>query len=241
MSKKLIACALAVVAIGILAQPAMSEGAQIGETQSGFFSVLANGTKITGTNVVKAKLVNSSLGVIAECSNVVMTGEIKNYGTAGVIEANIETATFSGEGPEANGMKECVGEAALGSLTPTTNGGLVDGETVTNGTPWCLKTVASTDRFTVRGGSCSQEARSITFTLDTTLAGKCLYSRSSAIEGTFTTDTGGQDAVLTVGSFSSQFTREAGSGFFCPSTAALEMSITLETDSTSFPTPLYIK
>jgi len=239
MSKKLITAALALVALAAFALPASASAVSLGETSGGTFTALAKGSKITGTNVGNAKFVNSALGVISECSKVVVTGEVTSNGPE-VIEGNVETATFSGEGAEYKGMKECLGESALGSLTPTTNG-TTDEKTVASGTPWCIKTVKGADKFTVRGGKCTEETRAITFILDTTLAGECKYSRSAAIEGTFTTDVTNEDAVLTVNSgATSEFTREAGSGFFCPSTGSLQMSFTMETDSATV-TPLYIK
>jgi len=244
MSKKLITACMSLVAFAALALPAMALAGPptIGETDAGnVFTPLSVPNNVTATNVGNAKFFVGT-EVISECSKVVITGDLlKNNDTEG-IEATITTATFEGTGAVANGMKECTGAPVIGSLTPTTNGGGVDGENVAGGTPWCIKNVAGKDEFTVRGGACPEKARAINFILDTTSAGQCTYTRAAAITGTFVTDkTGSEDAVLTVNptAAGSEFTKSAG-GVLCPAKGSLEMAFTLETDSPTV-TPLYIK
>jgi len=240
MSKKLITACIGLAALAAFALPASASAIQIGETVGSEFKELANKTKITATNVGSVKFLNPSLGVISECSQAVVTGELHNNGTSGeVIEANVTTATISGNGEIFDKMKECVGESALGSLTPTTNGNNVDEENIANGTPWCVKTIKGTDEFQVTGGLCTTEPRAISFILDATLAGACTYSRSEPIKGTFTTHSTG-DALLTLKPGSTTAFLKTAGGFFCPGSGSLEMSFTLETDSGSV-TPLYIK
>lgn len=236
MGKKLITACLGLVALAAFALPASASAVQIGETSAGTFTALANGSAITGTNVGNAKFVNPSLGVISECSKVVITGDLHSNGPE-VIEATVTTATFSGAGAVFDGMNECVGESALGSLTPTTNG-TTDEKSVPSGTPWCVKTVKGTDEFEVTGGACTTEPRAITFILSTTLAGECKYTRTEPVKGTFTTDKVSEDAVLTVKSGATSTFTKHGGGFFCPGTGSLEMSFTLETENG---TALYIK
>jgi len=240
MVKKLIMACLVLAVLAALALPATASAIQIGETVGSEFKELATKSLFTGTNVGRLKFVNSSLGVITECPKAVLTGEVSNNGTSGeVVEANVTTATVSGEGAEANGMKECIGESSFGSFTLTTNGNNVDGENIANGTPWCVKTIKGTDEFQVTGGLCKTEPRSISLIMDTTVVGVCTYSRAEAMKGSFTTHETG-DALLTFKSgANSTFTKTAG-GVFCPTSFSLEVSFTLETDSGTV-TPLYIK
>lgn len=89
------------------------------------------------------------------------------------------------------------------------------------------------DKFTVRGGKCSEAARSLLFTLDSAIAGTCTYQKASVI-GTYTTHPAA--AVLTIQN--QTFTRVTG-GNFCPPEGSLDMAFTLETDEAS-PQDAYI-
>jgi len=243
MSKKLITACLGVLALAAFALPANAFAVSATLTHP-TGTALATGNKLTGTNIGKTLLkTDDGSATLSECTKATLTGTLTKN-SAGHIEGNITTATFSGEGAEFNGMKECIGLAGLGNLTPTTNGtheGVkVDGEDVENGTPWCMTAGGelAANTFTVRGGTCSQASRAITFILDSTGAGECKYTRSTAITGTYTTDTTG-DAVATIlPNATSTFTREAG-GVLCPTAGTLSMTFTLETD-TSPASPVWI-
>jgi hypothetical protein len=218
------------------------------------------GTKISATNIGSAVLKTDPSGTTApsalvECATARLAGELTENGGAKV-EGTIATATFSGSGSPitVGGMNECTGASGiLGNLTPTTNGGGTDGESVTNGTPWCLKATGSTNTFTLSGGACGSAATQIRFILDTTKlfeptkSIECKYSRpaSTPVEGTFTTDTTG-DAILSVAPGTSEaekakttFKGETGNNIECPTTATLEMTFTLEIDQATA-TPVYI-
>jgi hypothetical protein len=225
MSKKLILACMALVAFAALALPALASAHTL--TENGV--PLKVGSKITATNIGEAFLRDDKgENELSKCSKVVMTGELTKNEDNKPIEGTITTATFSGTGALASGMNECTG---LGGLTPTTNGGGVDGENVVNGTPWCVKTVPGTDEFEVRGNACNLAARPISFILDTTLTGACTYERKATepVKGEFTTEVTG-DAVLKVKpNANSTFKRSAGS-VLCPEQGTLEMSFTLETD-----------
>jgi hypothetical protein len=95
------------------------------------------------------------------------------------------------------------------------------------------------DTFTVRGGTCSDPTRKITFMFDTTTAGTCKYERTAAVKGTYTTDSTG-DAIMTLSSgANTQFTGEAGNPGGCPASTSLEAKFTIETD-TATTEPMYI-
>jgi len=249
MGKKLITACLGVLALAAFALPAIASASNTPEVTHPTGTRLATGTKILATSVGEpatlrtdpANQENNS-SEITSCSKVTMTGELtKNDGKN--VEGNITTATFEGTGAAYKGMNECTG---LGGMTPTTNGGGVDGETVTNGTPWCLRSTEAmvTDEFQIRGGLCSEASRAINFVLHTTLGPEtCTYTRANPIIGTYTTDDTG-DAILSVYSkpktYSDTTFTKSGGGVLCPSTGTLNMSLTLETDTTASADPLYI-
>jgi len=255
MSKKLITACLGVLALAAFALPANALAVSATLTHPTGTALnpvgqkcttLENAVCLTATNVGKT-LLKSDDGstTLSECTKATLTGSlIKNK--EGHIEANIHTATFSGDGAEFDGMKECLGLGGLGNLTPTTNGTdpvntKIDGEDVEHGTPWCLTAGGDlpANTFTVRGGTCSESARTITFILNSTGAGECKMTRTAAITGTYTTHSTG-DAILTVApNATSTFTKESG-GVLCPSQGTLSMQFTLETDKSGVNEPVWI-
>jgi len=237
MSKKLITACLGVLALAAFALPANALAVSATLTHP-TGSALATGTKLTGTNIGTTFLrPDSGVGTLSECTTAILTGTLTKN-SSGHIEGDITTATFSGAGAEFDGMKECKGLGGLGDLTPTTNGTdpvgtKIDGEDVEHGTPWCMTAGGDlpANTFTVRGGTCTDPARTITFILNSTGAGECKMTRTAPITGTYTTDTTG-DAIATIlPNATSTFTKEAGS-VLCPSAGTLEMTFTLETDTT---------
>jgi len=240
MSKKLIVICFGIAALTAMVLPTIAAASPEVTHPTG--TTLAKNTKITATNTETAILTTdptdgSEPKVLSECTKVVITGELlKNTGTE--IEANITTATFSGAGEAFDNMAECKGLLGLGNLTPTTNGTdpvgtKIDGEDVANGTPWCLKSAAN-DKFTVRGGTCNEAARAIVFILNSTSAGECEMEKATAVEGEVRTDKtmSSEDALLTVpGDARSTFKKIRG-GVLCPSAGTLDLSFTLETDTT---------
>ena len=190
-----------------------------------------NGTVcITATNVGVVKLWNTEHNaVLTECSTADLTGYLTSNGKANPIKGTIHTATFAGTGALVGQHKECT--SSFGAISVDTNLG--------NGVPWCIESVATTDEFQVRGNSCANEARPITFVLTSTTIGTCKYSRTAAVKGTFTTHSTG-DALLTVApTVNAAFTKEEG-GIFCPTSGTLDMKMTLETDTTTSADPMYI-
>ena len=219
MSKKLMTGLLALVALAAMALPAVASASpQIGETTTGnVFDPLTPPVAIRGTNVGETLMTDINGNVLLRCTSAQMDGTLnKNNGTE--IEGTINTATFAGTGT--NGA--CTG--TFGSNAEVTTN-------VGNGVPWCLKAGGklASDEFQLRGNSCANTSRSITFVLDT-IFGACKYERSGAVSGTFITDLKGlpeEDAKLTASK--QEFPAEAGNPFGCPSAGYLDMTFTLET------------
>jgi hypothetical protein len=223
--KKLITACMALVALAAFALPATASATNDPDITHPTGTLMATNTKILATNTSVAKFSGFGGLLNVECQTASMTGTlVKNNGTEA--EGTIETAKFSGTGT--NG--DCTSNVGPVNATPNTG---------TNGTPWCLRSTPTmaTDEFQVRGNSCSSLSRPIRFALDVTNAAEtCVYERSTAIPGTYTTHP--SDAVLSISSV--PFTRISGSAFVCPSEGSLTMSFTLETDTTASADPLYI-
>jgi hypothetical protein len=232
MKGKLIAACMALAAfVAFAVVPASASAVQIGETSGSpaTFSPLAVGTKILATSVNGNTIMTSEGGSkLIECTSASMTGELVTNGAA-TITGNITSASFSGTGTEG----DCLSSTGA-SIKVTTS--------IAGGLPYCMKTIAEKDEVEIRGGKCSEAARSIKYTLDATGIGNCGYEANS-LKGTFTTDVSGQDAVVTL-SKAGPFTRYESEGlvsFFCPEKGVtLDMSFTLETDQATA-VPLYIK
>lgn len=190
-------------------------------------------TNVAHTGEVTTTKMVTGLGNV-ECETATLTGKLtKNAG--GVIEGDIETAEFwgkPGQKPPHPAGQRCSGGFG-GDTLVTPNHTNNPCHTPTGGTshcslPWCLKAEGNKNVFSVRGGNCSEAARPLTFTLDTTTLGACSYERKAAVTGTYTTHPA--DLVATVtGGEEAKFTKITGSAF-CPNTGELFMAFTLTTD-----------
>jgi len=231
MGKKLNTACMALVALAAFVLPAVASASLQITHPTG--TRLATGVKIKATQIGASKFTSTSNtgagSVLWECSAGSMTGELtKNNGAE--IEANIEALSLSGTAAES----KCTG---LGGLKYTSNVG--------NGVPWCLRATnaMNADEFQIRGGKCNEAARPTTLLFDTGLGVNCSYERTTAIKGTYTTDSTG-DAILTLtgsaetGISDTGFTRE-GTNALCPASTTLDTQFTLETD-TETAQPLYI-
>jgi hypothetical protein len=219
MAKKILAICAALVAFA--AVPAVASAAP--ELVNGAGTKVATGSAITGTNVGNT-VMTTSIGNV-ECTTAVMSGTLtKNSGTE--IEGDIESASFKGTES---------GERCSGPLGAT--------EVTIPSLPWCIRATKSMepDEMQVRGGKCSETSRALTFTLHGSIFGfpvTCHYSKAS-VSGTYRTKAAG-DAQVTI--TKQKFTRETGSSGSCPESGELDMSFTLETDTTSgSEEPLYIQ
>jgi hypothetical protein len=151
------------------------------------------GGKWEGTNTQPLQI--TPIIAAADGTEVVVTGTVtKNSETA--VEGNIESVSFIGSGPE----------GTFGSSLGNT-------KVTAKKLPWCFRAtnLMAADEFQIRGGSCSEVSRSMELSLDTALGGECSYTRSAALQGTFSTGPGGEFSVS-----SQEFVKSAG-GILCPS------------------------
>jgi hypothetical protein len=239
MGKNLAMSCIALAAAVSAALPATASASPVlTEAQGG--PAVAVGTKITATNVgnfIFREDGNFNLS-IGECSAFRLTGEVtRNNGTE--LEVTITTATAWGVLETFHGMPECF---VFGREVMTTNGGGVDGESISNGTPWCLtaKSSYAAEEFRIRGGGCNEAARKIAYVFDSTSLGVCGYERETAVlpmKGTYVTQSSG-DAVLSL-SPGANTTFKAENPLSCLPSTNLQLSMTLEKDQATA-SPLYI-
>ena len=185
------------------------------------------GTKILTTNIGTLKF-TTSIGTM-ECTTAKMTGELTKN-TTGTVESSITAVEVGGTGLKQVGAPaaECTTQPIFGGDTSVTM------NPTTNGLPWCLRSTSAMadDEFQLRGNSCANLARPIRFAMDITNIGTCVYQRTGAIPGVFTTST--TDSALVLSEV--EVPKLEGS-FGCPSSGKLDMTVTLETDA-SPSTPL---
>jgi hypothetical protein len=264
MSKKLITACIALIAFAVFALPAAASAENkpvlthptgtAMPTRETTCKVVGEAGCLVGTNIGTVKLKNAEgTTTLIECNTVKLTGSLTKS-KEGAIEGDISTATFFGGGATFNGMEECKGVSIFPNLTVTTNGTDPVGthtegiEDVEGGTPYCVKTTSAmvTGEFQLRGGTCTEAARKITFIFDTTpfFAGEpnreCKYERPATepIKGTFVTEP--EDAIISVlPGPNTKFKGEAGNNILCPASGTLEMKFTIETDSVAT-SPVYI-
>jgi hypothetical protein len=215
MYKKVIITCMAVAAFAAFAVSASASAASpVLTTAAGVVVPVGEGLKATNIGVTKLK----GGETIVECSNDVLTGKVTaNPNNGNPVEGTVESASFKGTEAEEN----C--KSGLGRVQVTT--------AFPNGTPYCLSARAS-DVLQVRGGSCAQPARAITFVLDIhSIIGviQCHFERTAAtgpLTGTYTTKPADATGHLAFG----VGTRFVGtSGGLCPTTGELEMTFELRT------------
>jgi len=232
MSRKSITVCMVLFAVAASAMPSTASASPVLTHPTG--TTLATGSTLVGAGIGTSYFKDGSGSVLAQCSIAKFKGSLVSIFPP---EWTITTWTLEGTGSVWNGMHECTGSSfGFGNVTYTTNGGGVDGENVTNGTPYCLRMTGLVS-FSQRGGACSQAARKITIILDSTNFGECKYERSTAITGTGTSDTSGSSVLTWAPNETTRFTRAEGGSVLCPSTGSLEMSYRLETENGE---PIYI-
>jgi hypothetical protein len=197
-------------------------------------TMLATGGKFKGTNVTSGPIFTSNSGAaLLECSKQESTGTLtKNNGSE--VEADIESLTVSGTGPEGR----CTGTGVLPATDWIFNPG-------TNGLPWCLKSTPTMkdDEVQIRGGSCSAASRPMRLIQLTTIETfekptdviECVYERTAAITGSYSTDP--EDALLNM--TGAEWIKTAG-GVACAVAWTIDFKfLTLERDEAPA-SPFYI-
>jgi hypothetical protein len=220
MSKKLIAACMVIAAFAAFGMVSTASAAPVITYPTG--TVLASGTLLKATNITEMAFTSSSINV--RCPSVTTTGAVKSNSTAGGFSGEAQSITISGTGSA--GDCTATGSFFTGSAKPTPE--------IAGGLPWCFKNTLN-DNLEIRGGACSEAARSIKFGIDLTGLTTCVYERTS-LTGTFGTDVSGQDAT---GSITAGLAWTLVSGFGCPSGPTLDIDFTEETDTTTA-SPVYI-
>jgi hypothetical protein len=239
--KTMVLCAALVASTAIVAVAAPASAMQLTHPTG---TKLATGGKLLFTNVGNVLLRSGSGETLQECTSLKLTGTLQHNGSDD-ITAEVSSMTYVGTGV----ASRCTG---INRTMQTTTSVEEAGKQV--GLPYCLTTTAGTDKWAMRGGSCSSPTRSIKIKFHfygppdpetgvETFLGTCGYEKAN-LTGTFTTDTvGGQDAQLTT-SGEGAFKRYELSSIFvaqsCPEETKLFTTLTMETDTGPTADPLYI-
>jgi hypothetical protein len=203
MHKKIIAASLGVIALAAFALAPAVASAVVLTDKTG---VVPGNALLRGTNT--GILVWTFSGNKIECSTSTMEGAVvENSGTA--FKWNVTGASFSGTGTSG----DCT--SSLGSIKVTTPS-----------LPWCLSSNKTADAFEIRGGKCSEAAKSLTFSMDVTGVATCSYTKSS-VAGTFTTAVEKSAFSINEQEFSGA---GEGNSFLCPATLQWEWVYEWETN-----------
>lgn len=186
----------------------------------GPIATFPTGTKLGTETAIRAKttgaikLTGAAGESLLECSSGETAGTLKkNSGTE--IEANIESAFFTGTGTEGT----CT--SPFGNTEWTLN-------SATNGLPWCLRATSAmaANEFQIRGNNCAGVSRPIRIVVETTAVTNCSYERKAAITGTYTTHP--EDADLHLGNAILLETEPRKAA--CADETTMDASFTLERD-----------
>lgn len=204
MPKKILGICLALVALAAFVIPvSASASAILRDTASDVLTPLAVGAKFKA--IQDEHFVFEAAGVQYTCDHYWMTGEVHTNDTTSGITGTITAAAFNGSEVET----KCNGGSLLGPLKLR-----IPALTNEGGTGhWCIKNKAGLDEFEVLPHGCTQTGGEFTFIFEGNI--KCLYVRSAGISGTFTTTSHPSPATLAFGA--TEFTKETGSSFLCPS------------------------
>jgi len=228
MLKKLTMYCLALTALAAFSTPSSSSAANNPQLTHPTGTVIPIGTKVTATNVGETELQTTVGTTIQKCTSAAMTMELTRN-AAGNVMSNVTSALVSGTG---------AGGACTGIFTEKYS---------FDGLPWCLRSdnTMGEDEFQVYGGACSEAAKKVTLKLTGTANCKYESTTTTFVKGTVTTDSPAtQDAGLQVPRTGHTPTEDAGlikveGGIACPSSGALRIAFTLETDSAAAE-PIYI-
>jgi hypothetical protein len=222
MSKKLTALYVGLVVTAACVVPSLASAANTPLlVENG--TAVATGKSVEGVNVGNSRM-TSSLGTV-ECTTVKLSGPQIIINSTGDLEIKIISVKYGGTGPLQAGAEEpaCTTKAIFGGETTVT------WNSVTNGLPWCLRSTSAMaeHEFQIRGNECSQASRPIRFSLDIEGIGTCVYQRTAAIPGKYTTST--TSSTL---SFSEvEFTKFEGA-FACPSSIKQDLTFQFRTEGT---------
>jgi hypothetical protein len=215
MAKKILVFVAAIMALAVV--PAAASATNSPEAVESGGTKVPVGSKILATNTETVKLTDVNGNTVLSCGKAWLTGEVtKNDGSN--VEGTISGAEF--HNVESTTCSGIIGSDVQVTPHPGSNPS-------TNGLPWCIRSTSTmaTHEFQVRGNSCSGLTRPIRFVLHAPFANECVYQRTAAIPGTFTTGIGSTTLAIS----KVEFERLSGSSP-CPDKGFLDMRFTLHTD-----------
>jgi len=227
MNKKLTLACMAVAALAVLAVGASTASATNDPQLTTKAGVLvAPGTSnLLLTQVGTTGLLDTSGNVLVQCTSGTGAGSvIKNSG--GTVEGEITSLTIGGTGAKAptEPGNECTTSFGNVSVTPIL--------------PWCLRSTPTmaTDEMQIVSGKCGGAPGNVKFIMVSTTVGECEFEATGPIRADFTTSPSDAQATVRSTQAGSGIKRIRG-GFFCPSSAMLQGTRTIEDGSGN---PLFV-
>jgi hypothetical protein len=219
---KLITACMALVAFAALAVgPATASAANDPQLTDNAGKMVGAGTLFLGTQVNSMLIKDTSNNAIVTCTAGEVTGTVVKNAMS-TVEANITASGFGG-----------AGEKQATEPNPECTGIVSAGFTGEKWGDWCLRSTPAMadDEFQMRGEECAKAATNLKFILATTTIKDCEYEATGVLKGTYKTHP--TDALLTFAPTSSTtgFKRVGASSMFCPASATLELTLTLEKDA----------
>ncbi len=222
MSKKLIMVCMAAFVLAGVIPPAVASAANKPTLRDS--NPVAKGAKIVGTNSGEFIFWNTATTVKQfTCTKATLTGEVTKNETD-TVEGKITTVDISGTGGvnKDNNLNECTDSFGGGFALTFTRMPLL-----LSSTP-----AMADDEFQVTG-----TGGNIRFDLVDTTVGTCEYELTGTLKGDFTTG-GTQTTLTTRDTQAGSGAKLIAGGFLCPSSGALGLKITLETEDG---TPIWIE
>jgi len=218
------ACSSAFIALAVL--PAAASAVNDPQLTNNKAELVAVGTgDLKATQVGTTGIVSTEGTKLVECTTGTGTGTVtKNSG--GTVEGEITSLVIGGTGPKAvsEPAAECTGSLGNISITPIL--------------PVCLRSTPTmnNDEMQLRGGKCSEAAKSVEFIIVSTTIGECKYSRATPLKADFTTTPEDARATIRKTPEGSGLSKAAG-GILCPASVMMEGVRTLEDEAGN---PLFV-
>jgi hypothetical protein len=222
--KLALACSAAFAALAVL--PGAASALNDPQLTNNKTELVTVGTAdLKATQVGTTGVLDTSGNRLIECSTGTGTGTVvKNSG--GTVEGEITSVVIGGTGAKAatEPANECTGSLGNLSVTPVL--------------PVCLRSTPTmnNDEMQMRGGKCSEAAKSLEFIIVSTSIGECKFARATPLKADFTTTPEDARATIRKTPEGSGLTKVSG-GFLCPSSVMMEGTRTLEDEAGN---PLFV-
>jgi hypothetical protein len=215
MHTKLIGLCASLVALAAFAiVPALSSAHVANDTVAGVVTKVAVGSKIVGYSEETSVL--ESPGLRVECNENKLTGTVTRDEPGKGFQGNIEDAWFQSNLTTSD--TDC--NTNFFSLPARITLNATNG-TLGTLTDYCIETIQGTDKFKLEPHKCGGNKGAFTFQVDVTGGPECGFTRTTNIEGTFTTGAHGVPATFTANGVGFTTSAHPGHSGLCPASGTL--------------------